>query len=175
MNKKIVLINGSGGVGKDTFIEFCSQYVRTLNISTVDKVKEAAKLLGWNGGKTEKDRLFLSNLKLTAVDYNDHSYNYIKKSIEDFMNPTRHSHLLFIHVREPGEIERFVKDFGCLTVLVRNNNVAGISSNMADSNVENYKYNYIINNHYSLDILDESARGFVFDIFSNRSRKKLFL
>ena len=47
--KEIVVINGSGGVGKDTFVQFCGEYTPIMNISSVDKVKEAAKVLaGWN-------------------------------------------------------------------------------------------------------------------------------
>ena len=52
--KQIIIINGSGGVGKDTFVEFCKKYARVLNISSVDKVKEAANILtGWNGENQE--------------------------------------------------------------------------------------------------------------------------
>ena len=62
--KEIVVINGSGGVGKDTFVQFCNEYTPIMNISSVDKVKEAAKVLaGWNGEKDEKSRKFLSDLK----------------------------------------------------------------------------------------------------------------
>ena len=54
MDKKIVVINGSGGVGKDTFVEFCSEFAKVKNISSVDKVKEAAKVLvNWNGEADE--------------------------------------------------------------------------------------------------------------------------
>ena len=49
MSKEIVIINGSGGVGKDAFVEFCNEFTCVKNISSVDKVKEAAKILvGWN-------------------------------------------------------------------------------------------------------------------------------
>ena len=62
--KEIVVINGSVGVGKDTFVQFCAEYAPIMNISSVDKVKEAAKVLaGWNGEKDEKSRKFLSDLK----------------------------------------------------------------------------------------------------------------
>ena len=52
MNKYIFVINGSGGVGKDTFVNMVAKYAQTINFSSVDKVKEVAKLLGWKGGKT---------------------------------------------------------------------------------------------------------------------------
>jgi len=43
--KKIIIINGTGGSGKDTFVNYCSEYIKTVNISSVDKVKEAANIL----------------------------------------------------------------------------------------------------------------------------------
>lgn len=33
------------GSGKDTFANYCAQYAKTVNISSVDKVKEAAQIL----------------------------------------------------------------------------------------------------------------------------------
>lgn len=43
--KKIIIINGTGGSGKDTFVNYCAQFIKTVNISSVDKVKEAANIL----------------------------------------------------------------------------------------------------------------------------------
>ena len=55
MDKQVIIINGTGGSGKDTFVEYCSEFAKVTNISSVDKVKEAAKILvGWNGEKDEK-------------------------------------------------------------------------------------------------------------------------
>ena len=56
MDKYIVIINGTGGSGKDTFVSFVSKYNKVYNFSSIDKVKEIAKEVGWDGGKTEKDR-----------------------------------------------------------------------------------------------------------------------
>ena len=70
MKKKAVIINGFGGVGKDTFIEMVHYKARFMHntlvstYSSVDKVKQAAITLGWDGkSKTEKDRRFLHELK----------------------------------------------------------------------------------------------------------------
>ena len=42
MDKYIVIINGTGGSGKDTFVEFVSKYNKVLNFSSVAKVKQIA-------------------------------------------------------------------------------------------------------------------------------------
>ena len=40
-----------------------------------------------------------------------------------------------------------------------------ISSNVADDNVYNYQYDYIINNDSTIDVLKESAKTFILDVF----------
>jgi hypothetical protein len=161
MSKRVVIINGSGGVGKDTFVKFCSEYTGVVNISSVDVIKSAASILGWNGGKAEIDRKFLSDLKLLATDYNDHSFNYIKECIKRFKY-NEQSSILFIHLREPGEIEKLKKEFPeIITLLIKNKNVEGISSNMADANVDKYQYNYVIPNDDTLSDLEAIACSFV--------------
>ena len=57
--KKILIINGSGGSGKGTFVECLSKYARLEYSSIADTAKEIAIKLGWDGSKTDKDRLFL--------------------------------------------------------------------------------------------------------------------
>ena len=62
---RVVIINGIGGSGKDTFVVMCKDVLganRVLNISTVDFVKEVAKFCGWDGSKQPEDRKFLSDL-----------------------------------------------------------------------------------------------------------------
>lgn len=160
MEKKIVIINGSGTVGKDTFVDFCRIYANIMNISSVDKIKEAAKLVGWDGGKTEEDRKFLSDLKLLSTGYNNYPYWYIANNIEQFRND-RSLGVMFIHVREPEEIEKLKQEFGCITLLIMNINKEGISSNMADANVENYEYDYVVHNDGDLIELKGKAIEFI--------------
>ena len=83
MDKNIIIINGTGGAGKDTFVSFCSEVEKVLNVSTVDKVKEAAKILvGWNGEKDEVSRKLLVDLKRLSIEYNDAPTKYILEMAE---------------------------------------------------------------------------------------------
>ena len=169
-DKPVILINGSGGVGKDTFIDFCKELVPCFNISTVDKVKEAAGLLGWDGSKAEKDRRFLSDLKCLSSLYSDHSYQYIKEKIEEFQqNPFWD--MMFFHSREPEEIQRF-KELGCATLLITNNNVAVIQSNMADANVLNFIYDHYIDNSDSLEHLKCEAINFSHKVLAGHKKSQ---
>ena len=163
INKTKIIINGSGGVGKDTFVDYCRIFANVTNVSSVDKVKEAAKILGWTGGKSEDDRKFLSDMKLLSTGYNNFPYEYLKENIAKFMED-KSSNVLFMHIREPEEIDKIKKEFGCITVLVQNINKRRIDSNMADANVCNYEYDYVINNDYDLNRLKEKAIHFICEV-----------
>ena len=163
MKQHIVIINGTGGCGKDTFVELVSKYNRVLNVSSVDKVKEIATLAGWTGGKEEVDRKFLSVLKRLTTEYNDMSFRDIEEKVSKFRNSDLE--VMFIHIREPEEIERAKNAFGAETLLIRRVGLSSITSNYSDANVENYTYDYIIENS-TLEILEKKAMNFVSNLNS---------
>lgn len=159
--KEVIIINGTGGSGKDTFIEFCKLYTKVFNVSTVDEVKTiAANSFGWNGGKTEKDRKMLSDLKALWGNYNDGPYQYIKSIIKDFYSQEIEG-ILFIHSREPREIKRFEEEFDAFTLLVRNNRIPIITTNTSDANIEDFDYDFIMENNGDLKDLLQMAADFV--------------
>lgn len=158
MKKQIIIINGTGGSGKDTFVELTKKYAKVVNFSSIDKVKEIAKVIGWDGSKNEKDRKFLSDLKRLTTEYNDMSFNNIKLAVKEFNNSD--NEIMFIHIREPEEIERTVKIFKAKTLLVRRIGLANITSNYSDANVEDYNYDYIIENS-TIENLDNQASKLV--------------
>lgn len=158
--KKIIVINGLPKSGKDTFASFASKYAITTNFSSVDFVKEVARFAGWDGVKDLKARLFLSKLKELLADYDDIPYKKIAEEIAWFMSQPEQE-LLFIHIREPKEIERIVKNFGAITVLVRRANNQQEISNDSDKYAETYNYDFVLNNNSDLDALDAKAKGFV--------------
>ena len=140
MEQKIIIINGSGGVGKDTFVEFCSEFTGVKNISSVDKVKEAAKILvNWNGEKDDKSRKLLVDLKQLSIDYNDFPMQYIKKEAEEFW-ANQEQKLMFVHIREISEIEKVKKMLNAKTLLITSTRIEKILTNVSDANVEKYAY-----------------------------------
>ena len=171
MDKQIFIINGSGGVGKDMFVTLVSDYIETANFSSVDKVKEIARNIGWTGGKSEKDRKFLSDLKLLCTDYNDMPFNSMKSKVSKFLN-SDHLRFLFLHIREPEEIERAKIVFDAKTILVKRDSVEQITSNMADANVYNYNYDIIINNNEGIADLKYKAFCFAKDFIDNQLKKE---
>ena len=160
MNKQVIIINGTGGSGKDTFVEFCSEFAKVTNISSVDIVKEAAKVLvGWNGEKDEKSRKLLVDLKRLSIEYNDAPTKYVQEQYEIFMKSE--SEFLFVHVREIEEIEKIKKLLNAKTLLLRNPRVALITSNNSDGNVYRYEYDFTIENDGTLEDLKQKAKEFV--------------
>lgn len=160
MKRKILITNGSGGCGKDEFAKQLSKFISVYKYSSIDKVKEIASLAGWNEKKSEKDRRFLSDLKILTTEYNDMAFNDIKSIVKDFHKGLLDSMVLIIDIREPEEIERAKQEFDAITILIRNSNVKKINSNMADANVENYKYDCYIDNSGTIEELSKVVAAF---------------
>lgn len=164
---KVVVINGRGGAGKDCFIDMCRKYVPCTRYSSVSRVKRAAELLGWTGGKGLADRKFLSDLKDLVTWYNDAPFEDLKFIYKKASKSYVRTKILFFHVREPREIERCVKEFNAKTLLIRrpsdNNDKYG---NHADDDVEKFDYDYIIENDAGLEELSVMAKNFVDEILA---------
>ena len=173
MNKQIFIINGSGGVGKDTFVELVSvelndilkKFHTVINFSSVDKVKEIARKIGWSGKKSEKDRKFLSDLKILTSEYCDMSFESMKNKVNEFLKDEE-SVFLFLHIREPKEIARAVKEFDAKTILIVRDSVKHIISNMADENVFNYNYDFVVENNGTINDLSKKVKKFVGGVLS---------
>lgn len=157
---QVYIVNGTGGCGKDTFANFMYKLVPgTIKISSVDRVKLVARSCGWDGGKTEKDRKFLSDLKCLLTEYNDAPFEYLKMAVKVYSkyDSTR---ALLIDIREPLEIERAVKEFNARTVLIVNDRIPPIKTNMADANVFNYDYDVVIENNGTFDEFEAAVKRF---------------
>ncbi len=166
LHKEIVVINGGGGVGKDTFCDFCSQKVFTKSYSSVAEIKEAAKKLGWLETKENKDRDFLCSLKELSSEYNDFPFNCILSKIESFLFFDNKTSLFFIHIREIEEIKRLKEKYPYIrTLLITNPNILQNYTNPADQNVRYYNYDYIIENDSTKEELQKKAFAFVSKLF----------
>jgi len=160
----IVVVNGFPLSGKDEFVKFCILYLKTKSIkgynkSSVDKVKKIAKEMGWDGNKDPKSRKYLSDIKDLYTWYCDGP----TKDIIDFSE--NNDGIIFFHCREPKEIEKLVnKKIDTKTLLIRRFEYTTCDTNHADIYVEEYSYDYIIENIEGLDLLKKSAEKFIEDI-----------
>ena len=162
---KVVVVNGCATCGKDTFIGLCAEILgekRVKNASSIDCVKRLARTIGWNGEKTPKNRKFLSDLTDTLTEWNDYPCKDICLEYEifkDYLNYYKlDSGVMFVCVREPSEIEKLVKQFDALTIILRRDEAEEKrASNHADEEVFDYIYDYQIDNNGDIESLKESA------------------
>ena len=173
---KIIIVNGRPGAGKTTFEDICQALMGPFcrSRSTVDKIKEIAKMAGWNGEKTPAARKFLSDLKALCREYNDLPFEDFKKYYNIFdadlweYGVADHDAIFLVDSREPKEIQRF-KDLGAITVLVRRAKTDALAtSNQSDEDVFNFDYDYIIDNNGTIDDLRERAEDFLDLIFEKK-------
>lgn len=174
MNQFIVIINGSGQTGKDTFVKYVSDSRRcmTYNYSTIDTPKRAARAFGISGNKklTDAERRFLHSLKMAWIEFNDGPSKELAGEVERVTGIYAGRNLaFFVHCREPEEIQKIVSDYGravCRTVLINNGTAPSIRCD-ADERVHEYaKYDYeIYNDNGDLDHLKSCALSFVDHLF----------
>ena len=163
MNKKIFITNGMARCGKDTFATYLNEFVPTLKYSSIDKVKEIIALCGWNGGKTEKDRKFMSDFKMLTTEYSDMPFKAIEEKVTNFLEDDIHE-VMLIDIREPEEIERAKNAFNAEAILIKNDRVDIITSNDGDAGVFDYAYDYIVANNRTLEEFKETVKTFADEV-----------
>ena len=164
---KVIVINGHAESGKSTFVKMCAEYkgADVYEFSMVDAAKAMARLIDWDESqKSPRDRKFLSDLKDAWERYNDGPYDLIKYRIELIEKTELMRHhttddiIVFVHAREPDDIERLVKDFNAFTLLIRRPSANRVHGNHADDCVEEWGYDMIYENIGDFEDMEFEAR-----------------
>lgn len=168
---KVIVINGAGTSGKDTFIDLFTEVCREVcldykvyRFSSVDMVKYHACCMGWDCVKDDKGRQFLSDIKDAMTKYNDGPYKYMKEKVDEIKEATfdEDTAFVFFHVREPQEIAKMKERLNATTLLIKRPSVDPESfTNHADKNVQMFDYDYRVLNNGTLDDLKHSALFFL--------------
>lgn len=158
------IINGAPMSGKDTFVrqlqkEFPDQVV---NFSTIDSVKELYKVAGWDGKKDAESRKVLSDMKDYLTKKIDLPFLEVQSKISETLKTASNSEkdmMLFIHVREPQEIDRLKKAHpDIVTIQVVRNCIKDLpASNHADANINDYQYDITVYNNETVKDLRNRA------------------
>ena len=156
---KIIVINGKGGIGKDTLIEALKNsdphYIHVSNISSITPIVQAVDSTGIvKNGKTNAYRKLLSDMK-TAID----EYYFAEEGIAyttDYLNKKiiqwerlcefgkASHHVLFVHIREPEMIKDFLtSNPDAKTLLISSDRAQEYYGNPSDEGVNSFPYNYI--------------------------------
>ena len=168
---KIIILNGAANRGKDQFANFFKkEYKKSVNWSTIDKVKKVSRRnFNWDGKKTDEARKFLSEIKRVWSEYNNGPFNDMIDKIEKhnlkLNKKDKNDFIYFIHCREPHEIQKFVDKYGkeCITILLKRDG-REIPNNDSDKNVDNFNYDYIIENTGNKKKLKEKCLSFLEEI-----------
>lgn len=171
---QIVIINGVGGAGKDTFVSLCRTYLMkysVYNFSTIDEVKRIAKEFYWDGEKNEAGRTLLYELKKAWKKYNNGPVTTLIRKIscleqdEAYLNKNS---LVFIHCREESEIEElkdiFFKRKVPTSTLFINRKMEEHNNPSDKVSAENYQYDYVINNNGTIEDFSKEAERFLKNI-----------
>ncbi len=161
MKKTLIIINGRGGVGKDTLCDFAAKHFKVRNVSSVTPIKEIAKLGGWKGEKDSKARRMLSELKRVFTEYNELPTNYICEQYRAFLESDEE--ILFAHIREPKEIDKLKAALPgvCKALLVTRDNHTKSWGNASDDEVDNYDYDLYYRNNLPLNEAEKDFAEFL--------------
>lgn len=169
-SKVVIIINGKGGVGKDTMCDFAKEWYHTRVISSITPIKEIANMIlkdyGYTEEKGDKERRLLSDLKDAFTRYNNLPLKYLVGELYTFYRSD--DDLIFVHIREPEEIDTLKKyveneyKIPCITLLIERDKVEKVYGNHADDDVSNYDYDEVF---YNNDTLSRSKDCFYMTLF----------
>ena len=86
-------------------------------------------------------------------------FKSMERKVEEFYKDN--NKFLFLHIREPQEIERAVNKFNAKTILVTRKAAGIIKSNPSDRNVFCCRYDFTIENNGTLEELRKKAVEFI--------------
>ena len=135
---KFIIVNGFKQAGKDTVVDALIEHLMlddqySLKYSSVTTVKQVATMFGWDGEKTDKNRVMLSELKDFYTKYFDGTFKEMTEAIES----EKHDYI-FAMIREPEEIAKMTN--WCLTNNIKCCKLLVTGSQERVGSVENLSY-----------------------------------
>lgn len=170
--KLVIVINGAGGVGKDTLCNALTADFSVTNISAITPIKDIATQYGWRGEKDDRSRRFLAELKRVFADYNDLPTRYLVEQYQRFAESD--AEILCVHIRESDQIAKFVREVSlpCLTLLIRRDVISAHHyGNQADDGVENYPYDAVFDNNAPEEESKCAFRRWIGQIFEEKNHE----
>jgi len=172
MKTILVIVNGVSQSGKDSFVNFAVEHLKTrgcpvLKHSTIDTPKEMAKIAGWNGTKNPASREMLEELKQWWIKHFDGPRVQVGETVRCLseINPISNPDavaVVFTMCREPDEIKKMVDwcaevgyIYHTVCIIARGDTIS------KDVAVEQYEYSEYIPNDQDLHQLNLKAMQFV--------------
>ena len=195
----IVILNGTGGVGKGTFAKMVSDYSqgKAVELSTVDPLRPIADQLIKTYSDNYKDlyidppmtakenvdirsdkwRTLMHDLKSAWQNIDDAPNLYLLGKVVRIITTSNEDTMpgiIFVNIRESENIEKFrqycyTMGLLCFSLLVDGKIDPNTISNDSDKNVYDYTYDITVYNKGNLD--DLSIIAFIFEKFVNRANR----
>lgn len=190
--RKLVITNGTGGAGKDTFCQMVKKELEEIGFETwrysyVDFTRNMLHEFADidTSKKTDKDRKLLAAINHALEEYDDIPFKDCCDLINDFLLSFQNRYepmtdtyekndtdFIFLDVRSPEIINRFKEKYkNVYTVLVDNGKLTDATPE--DLNVKNYDYDYMINNTGTLCDLEQQAHDFVTYILNQEDTRRV--
>lgn len=157
---RIFVLNGSPRAGKNTFVDKIPY--STCHYSYVDLTRRMLDNEGIDyKSKSDSTRVLLETINNTLEKYNDIPFKDICSITDDFIRGQIKYEYLFIDIRKPKNIKRFVDKYkGVRTVFVDDKKpVSDVTE--SDSLVADYKYDFYIDNSGSMENLEKEVIKFI--------------
>lgn len=161
--KKVYVINGIAGVGKDTFVILCRDLLKGLfNVATYSSVDEVKQYLkekeDWDGiTKDAYWRIRMYEVKKKMIEDNNRPTRYLVESADN----TPDNSIIFFHIRELEEIEKLLKLYpSAKTIHIIRNNVEVINTPV-DAEPIKFAYDFTIDNSSTLEDFNLKAKDFL--------------
>ena len=158
----IFVLNGSPRAGKNTFVKLIPN---AAHYSYVDLTRRMLDTEGIDYKfKSNSARVMLETINNALEKYDDIPFKDICRIADDFINGYLGSKYLFIDIRKPENIKRFVEKYkGTRTVYVDDKKPLS-NATLSDSVVADYEYDFYIDNSGSLEDLEQEAVRFIHEI-----------
>lgn len=153
----IVVTNGYGGCGKDTFCrmvndavsssDFISEFGKTFyrRYSYVECTRQMLASAGIDiTHKSNELRELMAKVNVALEDYYDLPFEDVRRVLDEQISAEYNNHVIMVDARDPVIINRVVRTYpNVLTLLVRRSEV---SAGVGDDYVDNYTYDVIVDN-----------------------------
>lgn len=162
---RLLIVTGLSGGGKDELIDYISEKVPSIYISTVDEIKwmlERHRIIEHENRKNPKYRKLISDIKNLLIEFNS---NIFIENIEFELTFT--DSIVITQMRENSELKKFKAHFGdeCLIIKVIRSSTEQTAKDVlecdivADWDINNIEADIVVNNCGTLnDLKNESLK-----------------
>ena len=162
---RLLIVTGLSDSGKDELIEYISEKIPSVYVSTIDEIKfmlERHRIIEHENRKNPKYRKLISDIKNLLIDFNSNIF------IEDIeFELTFTDTILITQMRENSELKKFKEHFGdeCLIIKVIRSSTEQTAKDVlerdivADWDIDNIEADIVIINDGTLsDLRNESLK-----------------